>query len=77
MAVKTITIDLEAYAALSRRKGEGQSFSEVIKEQFGGRTRAAGLLRAVREASVADDTIAAIQGQVAGRRRSRPRAPRL
>ena len=77
MAVKTITIDLEAYAALSLRKREGQSFSEVIKEQFCGRTSAAGLLRAVRQASVADDTIAAIEAQVAARRRSRPRAPRL
>lgn len=64
MVVKTITLDLEAYELLKRRKQAGQSFSQVIKAQFGGREpRTAGrLLAGIAEAALSagalDETIA-------------------
>ena len=76
MAVKTITIDLEAYDALSRLKAAGESFSDVIKKQFRGGT-AADLLRAVQRADISDDTIDEIARQVTARRTDRPRVPKL
>jgi predicted CopG family antitoxin len=57
MAVKTITIDIEAYALLSRHKREGQSFSQVIKAHFGDQPTAGRLLarlRAMRRAETRD-----------------------
>jgi predicted CopG family antitoxin len=77
MAVKTITIDMEAYDALARRKREGQSFSQVIKEHFTRRCTGADLLRAVQRANVSEDTINEIERQVKARRKHPARAPRL
>ena len=48
MAVKTITIDLEAYTLLSRLKKEGESFSQVIKAHFAPQPTAATFLERVR-----------------------------
>lgn len=48
MAVKTITIDMEAYGALSRHKKPGQSFSQVIKEHFGPQPTAGRFLKRIK-----------------------------
>jgi predicted CopG family antitoxin len=77
MAVKTITIDLDAYEALARRKRPGQSFSDVIKAQFAAGGTGRELLEAVRHVGLEEETLNAIQTQVRARRRARARAPRL
>jgi len=77
MAVKTITIDLEAYDALARHKKPGQSFSQVIKEHFR-RGRSVDAFRAVlRDTSLSERTLAAIDKTVRSRKRSPARAPAL
>ena len=45
MAVKTITIDMDAYRLLDAEKRSGESFSKVIKRKLGDEQTAADLLR--------------------------------
>jgi len=68
MAVKTITIDMEAYALLARRKNEGQSFSEVIKEHFGGQPTAREFLARLRRARVTENGLDSMERLVGARR---------
>ncbi len=77
MAVKTITIDLEAYEALARRKRKGESFSRVIKEHFGRRSTGRDLTALLPEICLSDSTLRQLDGLVRGRRRDRARAPKL
>jgi predicted CopG family antitoxin len=77
MAVKTITIDMEAYEVLARRKKPGQSFSQVIKEQIGRRKTAGDLLRIAAELRMAPETLDAVDAQIKARGRSRARSPRF
>jgi predicted CopG family antitoxin len=77
MAVKTITIDLEAYDALARRKRKGESFSRVIKEHFGRRSTGGDLTALLPEICLSDSTLRQLDGLVRGRRRDRARAPKL
>ena len=76
MAVKTITIDLEAYEALARRKRPGQSFSEVIKQQFASGCTGRDVLEAVKRFTLSEDTLNALEAQVRARRQSRARIPK-
>ena len=77
MATKTISIDLEAYHALKRRKRKGQSFSDVIKEHFSDGLSARHFLEVVREAQVPPSTLDAIDDLVARRRSDVAGAPEL
>lgn len=77
MAVKTITIDLDAYEALARRKRPGQSFSDVIKEQFARGGTGRDLLDVVRRFAPGEDVLDGAEAQVRARRRERAKPPRL
>ena len=77
MAVKTITIDLEAYELLAQKKGVGQSFSKVIKEHFGPSKTAADLLQALPSCPLEEVTLKHIEQQVKQRRRHPAKAVRL
>jgi predicted CopG family antitoxin len=77
MAVKTITIDVEAYEALARHKREGESFSKVIKARFGRRRTGRDLKELLKEVRLADATIGLVEDALKARRRSPVRAPKL
>ena len=67
MAVKTITIDLEAYELLRRRKSGGESFSRVIKEHFGAPRKGRDLLVAIEGLALDGKTLEAIDELIARR----------
>jgi predicted CopG family antitoxin len=75
MAVKTITIDLEAYGLLAREKPEGRSFSDVIKAHFGPAPTAGRFRALARAAHMSEDALDAAEGQVRARRADRARVP--
>jgi len=77
MAVKTITIDLEAYELLRRHKPEGTSFSQVIKRHFDTPRTGTDLLLALNEVELAEDTLKAIDEMVRSRSEDPARAPSL
>jgi predicted CopG family antitoxin len=77
MAVKTITIDIEAYDALARHKKPGQSFSQVIKAHFGPRKTVAAFRQALCATVVSERTLKAMDEVVRSRKRSAARVPML
>jgi len=77
MAVKTITIDMDAYEALRRHKREGQSFSVVIKEHFSGVRTARVLKRSLEEIHLSESTLDAVDCVIEERSKDSPRVPAL
>jgi predicted CopG family antitoxin len=77
MAVKTITIDLEAYELLARRKQEGQSFSQVIKAHFGRTATVASFRTLLRTVRVSEDALSGMEAQVRARSLDRARVVKL
>lgn len=77
MAVKTITIDLEAYEILARRKRGRQSFSQVIKEHLGRRRTGRDLRAALERVTFSEQAVGAIERVVRSRRTSPARPVKL
>jgi len=77
MAVKTITIDMEAYTLLARHKHEGESFSDVIKAHFGPLPTAGRFRARMHAFRVREEALDAIERVVEERRRSPARAAKL
>lgn len=74
MAVKTITIDMEAYTLLSRHKEGGRSFSQVIKHHFGPQPTAGRFASLIRSIQMSEAAVDAMDQQVKNRRKDMARA---
>jgi len=77
MAVKTITLDLEAYELLRRHKRGKESFSRVIKEHFRPKHTVRDLEKAVEEVALSEETLDAIDRQIEARQGDTARALEL
>jgi predicted CopG family antitoxin len=77
MAVKTITIDIEAYTLLARRKREGESFSDVIKAHFGPLPTAGRFRQIIRTVRISEDALNQMETQVRARRLHKARVIKL
>lgn len=77
MAVKTITIDMEAYDLLSSQKVAGQSFSQVIKAHFRPQPTVGRFLARMRASRLSTEALDAVERQVQARKLSPARAVKL
>ena len=77
MAVKTITIDMEAYELLSAEKKGKESFSQVIKRRLRKPSTASFLLKQIHRISIAEDTLDRIEEVIERRSDSIASSPRL
>jgi predicted CopG family antitoxin len=77
MAVKTITIDVEAYDLLAAEKRGTESFSQVIKRRFRKDRTARRLLERLDEVCLRTSTLKEIEKVVAMRGDSVAASPRM
>lgn len=77
MAVKTITIDIEAYDLLARRKRQGQSFSDVIKAHFPPQPTVGEFVKRMRAVKLSEETLDRIDEIIKARKLSPARAAKL
>jgi predicted CopG family antitoxin len=68
MATKTISIDIEAYERLKKRKKEGESFSEAIKRLVPKPVDLNAFFRKLEANPVSEEFVAAVEQQIAQRR---------
>jgi predicted CopG family antitoxin len=77
MAVKTITIDMEAYDLLASEKRDGESFSKVIKRRLRPRYTARDLLENLDKIAFEEDTLRHMEEVIATRKDSLAESPIL
>jgi predicted CopG family antitoxin len=73
MATKTISIDVEAYKRLKSVQKPNESFSQTIKRAIRPAFDLQQWLKKVRSSRLSDETLAAVEGQIAHRRRKNRR----
>lgn len=76
MAVKTITIDMDAYELLASAKRAQESFSRVIKRRLR-RTTARDLLVRLDDVTLSESSLGRVQELVRARRDSIAKSPEM
>ena len=77
MAVKTITIDMDAYGILSASKQGSESFSKVIKRRFRKTTTGRNLLNHLDDVCLSASGLKGVEAVVKARRESLAESPKL
>ena len=77
MAVKTITIDMDAYALLAGEKEPDESFSRVIKRRLRPVRTARGLLEALPRCVLSEETLDLTENLVRSRQEAVTESPIL
>ena len=77
MAVKTITIDMEAYNILKNEKKKGESFSQVIKRRLRKNSTAHNLLHNLNKFSLTENTLSHVDELINDRNKSMINSERI